>query len=110
MLNLKHDIFSSGIVVSTPAPETTQARRSYFCNVPLETSAPGKRESRQPAARRFAPNIVVTNIDAADYYEDGSLYEGAEPGFATHLDGGFMGFEAPDDYEKLLDKWCRIQG
>ncbi len=104
MTTLKHDIFNNGVVVSTPASEAGQARKSHFCNVPLETPVYG-----QARVRRFAPEIVVTNVEATEYYEDSSLHEAAEPGFATHLDAGFMAFEGAIDYETILDKWCRIQ-
>ncbi len=107
MTNLKHDIFNSGVVVSTPATTSGRGRSSHFCNAPLET--PGKSGYGRSRQRQLTSDIVVTQIEVADHHEDGCRHESEEPGFATHLDGGFMGFEAAADYEQILDKWCRIQ-
>ncbi|MBI5667669.1 MAG: hypothetical protein HZC41_06640 [Chloroflexi bacterium] len=110
MNNLKHDIFSGGVVVNAHGkgagrnPSNTGA----FCNVPLEQPSLLS-DNRSAARRQFSREVIVTDIYPTEYHEDAAFHESAEPGFATHLDKGWFGYDAPMDDEKLLDKWCRIQ-
>lgn len=109
MNNLKHDIFSGGVVVSAPNRDAGRSRKpnSSFYHVPLEqpTLTTGSKAARQ----QFSSEIIVSDLQPSDYHEEISVQEPAEPEFATHLENGWFGFDAAIDDEKLLDKWCRIQ-
>jgi len=110
MNNLKRDIFSSGMVAAATASEASRERAGNdFCIVPLEQPTLLNSSTRPAARRRFTPEVVVTHINPSEYHEDTGFHETEEPGFKSHLDAGFMGFDAGADSEQLLDKWCRIQ-
>ena len=110
MNNQKHDIFSSGVVVTATANDAGRDRaRHPFCNVPLEPPALHSGNNRRLPRRQFTPEVVVAYIDPSEYHEDTVHHESEEPGFQSHLDAGFMGFDSAADSEQLLDKWCRIQ-
>lgn len=109
MNKFKHNIFSSS-AVATAASETALERAgSDFCIVPLEQPALLNSRNKPTSRRRFTPDVVVTCINPSEYHEDTGFHESEGPGFESHLDSGFMGFETAGDSEQLLDKWCRIQ-
>lgn len=108
MNKFKHDIFSSG--VGTAASESGRERSGNdFCIVPLEQPALLNGRNKPASRRRFSQEVIVTCINPTEYHEDTGLHESEGPGFESHLESGFMGFDATLDGEQLLDKWCRIQ-
>jgi hypothetical protein len=110
MNNLKQDIFGRGVVVTATASEAGRERAGKnFCNVPLEQPVLLNGSDKRTPSRRFTPEVVVTYINPSEYHEDTGFHESEEPGFESHLDAGFMGFDAVVDSEQLLDKWCRVQ-